>query len=224
MSESAAGPVRRPLRSRGKPWAWALARRLTAWRVSPNLISALSIVFAAAAGLALALAPRAATPLGAALLYLAAAAWMQLRLLANLMDGMVAVEGGLGSKTGELWNDLPDRFADGLVFAGAAYGMPDVPFGVALGWTAAAAAIVTAYVRVLGAAAGGGQHFLGPMAKPHRMAAMTAASLLAAGLAAVDRIWPQRLMAAALAIVLAGCAITMARRLGRIAARLHGGE
>ena len=132
MSELAEAPVRRPLRSRGKPWAWALARRLTAWRVSPNLISSMSIVFAAAAGLALALAPRVDGPLPAAGLYLAAAAGMQLRLLANLMDGMVAVEGGLGSKTGELWNDLPDRFADGLVFVGAAYGLPPLPFGVAL--------------------------------------------------------------------------------------------
>jgi phosphatidylglycerophosphate synthase len=222
MGELAEAPVRRPLRSRGKPWAWALARRLTAWRVSPNLISTMSMVFAAAAGLSLALAPRVEGPaLRAAGLYLAAAAGMQLRLLANLMDGMVAVEGGLGSKTGELWNDLPDRFADGLVFVGAAYGFPGLPFGVALGWTAAAAAIITAYVRVLGAAAGGGQHFVGPMAKPHRMAAMTAASLLAAGLAMVDRIWPQRLMAATLTIILAGCAVTMARRLRRIAAELH---
>jgi len=221
MSEPVDGPVRRPLRSRGKPWAWALARRLTAWRVSPNLISAMSMVFAAAAGVSLALAPRVEGPLAAAALYLAAAAGMQLRLLANLMDGMVAVEGGLGSKTGELWNDLPDRFADGLVFVGAAYGLPELPFGVALGWTAAAAAIITAYVRVLGAAAGGGQHFLGPMAKPHRMAAMTAASLLAAALTAVDRLWSQRLMAAALAIILGGCAVTIARRLKRIAAELR---
>ena len=167
------------------------------------------------------LAIGAAIVLLAAGLYLAAATGMQLRLLANLMDGMVAVEGGLGSKTGELWNDLPDRFADGLVFVGAAYGLPELPFGVALGWTAAAAAIITAYVRVLGAAAGGGHHFLGPMAKPHRMAAMTAASLLAAALTAVDRLWPQRLVAAALAIILAGCAVTIARRLKRIAAELH---
>ena len=221
MSEPAEAPVRRPLRSRGKPWAWALARRLTAWRVSPNLISSLSIVFAAGAGLSLALAPRVDGPFLAGGLYLAAAAGMQLRLLANLMDGMVAVEGGLGSKTGELWNDLPDRFADGLVFVGAAYGLPGLPFGVALGWTAAAAAIVTAYVRVLGAAAGGGQHFLGPMAKPHRMAAMTAASLLAAALSMVDPTWPQRLLAATLALILAGCAVTMARRLSRIAAELR---
>ena len=221
MSEVAEGPVRRPLRSRGKPWAWALARRLTAWRVSPNLISSMSIVFAAGAGLSLALAPRVEGPFLAAGLYLAAAAGMQLRLMANLMDGMVAVEGGLGSKTGELWNDLPDRFADGLVFVGAAYGLPGLPFGVALGWTVAAAAIVTAYVRVLGAAAGGGQHFLGPMAKPHRMAAMTVGALLAAGLSMVDPTWAQRLLAATLMLILAGCAVTMARRLSRIAAELR---
>src|SRR5579864_723077 len=221
MSEVAEAPVRRPLRSRGKPWAWALARRLTAWRVSPNLISSMSIVFAAGARLSLGLAPRVEGPFLAAGLYLAAAAGMQLRLMANLMDGMVAVEGGLGSKTGELWNDLPDRFADGLVFVGAAYGLPALPLGVALGWTVAAAAIVTAYVRVLGAAAGGGQHFLGPMAKPHRMAAMTVGALLAAGLSMVDPTWAQRLLSATLMLILAGCAVTMARRLSRIAAELR---
>jgi phosphatidylglycerophosphate synthase len=214
-------PVRRPLKSRGKPWAWTFARRLTAWRVPPNFISALSIVFGAGAGLCLALAPRVESAISAAAIYAGAAAAIQLRLLANLMDGMVAVEGGLGSKTGELWNDLPDRFADAFVFAGAAYGLPGIPHGVALGWTAAVAAIITAYTRALGAATGGGQHFVGPMAKPHRMAVMTAASLLAAGLATLDRAWPQRLLAAALTMVVLGCGVTMVRRLRRIAATLR---
>ncbi|HVT58420.1 MAG TPA: CDP-alcohol phosphatidyltransferase family protein [Thermoanaerobaculia bacterium] len=221
MTAQADAPARRPLRSRGAPWASALARRLTAWRVPPNLISALSVVFAAAAGLCLWLAPSAASPLGAVACYLGAAAGVQLRLLANLMDGMVAVEGGLGSKTGELWNDLPDRFADAAVLALAGYGLPGIPHGAALGWTAAMAAVITAYVRVLGAAAGAGQHFLGPMAKPHRMAAMTVASLLAAGLAAWNRFWPLRLLMATLALIVLGCAVTIARRLRRIAAELH---
>ncbi len=33
-------------------------------------------------------------------------------LLANLFDGMVAVEGGLGTPSGILFNDFPDRIAD----------------------------------------------------------------------------------------------------------------
>jgi phosphatidylglycerophosphate synthase len=213
--------TRRPLRSRGKPWAWALARRLTAAHVAPNLISALSVIFGAAAGFCLALAPRLDSAGGAALCYLGAAASVQLRLLANLMDGMVAIEGGLGSRTGELWNDLPDRFADALVFIGLGAGLTAIPDGAAWGWATALAAVITAYVRVLGAAAGGGQHFLGPMAKPHRMAAVTIAALLAAGLTAADRVWPQRVLAAAMALVLLGCGVTVVRRLRRIAEQLR---
>jgi len=40
---------------------------------------------------------------------------------------------------------------------------------------AAALAILTAYVRVLGVSVGTPQYYLGPMAKQHRMAALTAA-------------------------------------------------
>jgi len=215
-------PARRPLQSRGKPWAAALARRLTTWRVAPNFISALSVVFAGAAGACLPLAVRAASPAAAALLFLATAAGIQLRLLANLMDGMVAVEGGLGSKTGELWNDLPDRFADALVFAGAAYAQPGSAWGVELGWAAAVLAVITAYVRVLGAAAGAGQHFLGPMAKQQRMATMTAACVLGAALALAGRAaLAAHVLTAALALVVAGAAVTIARRLLTIAGALN---
>lgn len=39
---------------------------------------------------------------------------MQSRLLCNLFDGMVAIEGGKKSANGDLYNDMPDRFADAL--------------------------------------------------------------------------------------------------------------
>jgi phosphatidylglycerophosphate synthase len=217
---SDANAARRPLASRGKPWSWALARRLTAWRVSPNLISGSSAVFTGLAGACFILAPRSSLGAGI-LLYVGAAAGIQLRLLANLMDGMVAVEGGLGSKTGELWNDLPDRFADALVFVGAGYGLPGVWHGTVLGWMAAVAAIITAYVRVLGVASGTPQHFEGPMAKPHRMATMTGAALLAAVLLGVDVLWSVRVVALGLILIIAGCGVTILRRLSRIAAELH---
>jgi phosphatidylglycerophosphate synthase len=219
--EPATAVVRRPLASRGKPWAWALARRLTAWGASPNFISALSVVCAAGAGIAFIAAGRATTALAAAVCYVAAVAGLQLRLLANLMDGMVAIEGGRGSKTGELWNDLPDRFADALVFIGAGYSIPALAAGIPLGWTAAVAAVITAYVRVLGAAAGARQCFLGPAAKPHRMAAMTVAALLAAAVGFSDRTWSADVLAIALLLVVVGCAVTVCRRLVHIAADLR---
>jgi phosphatidylglycerophosphate synthase len=46
-------------------------------------------------------------------LLLTAAIGVPRRLLCNLLDGMVAVAGGLGSPSGQVWNDLPDRIGAG---------------------------------------------------------------------------------------------------------------
>ena len=73
-----------------------------------------------------------------AALYFGAAAMIQLRLVCNLIDGMVAVEGGLGTKTGDVFNDLPDRLADVLLLAGAGYAAREVPHAIELGWLATA--------------------------------------------------------------------------------------
>src|SRR6185295_13029268 len=123
--------------------------------ITPNQISILSIVFAGAAGACLFFVSRA-DKLGAILLLLGAAAGIQCRLLCNLFDGMVAIEGGLKSKAGEIYNELPDRFADALILIGAGYAAPTPVSGPIpwLGWLAATLAILTAYVRALGVSAG----------------------------------------------------------------------
>jgi phosphatidylglycerophosphate synthase len=110
------------------------------------------------------------------LCFLAAATCIQLRLIANLLDGMVAVEGGKGGPTGDLWNEAPDRVADVMILIGAGYAAGSSPM---LGMIAALVAVFVAYVRALGASVGAGQIFLGPMAKPHRMFLMTLMCLLA---------------------------------------------
>jgi len=139
-------------------------------RVSPDLISAASIAVAALGCAVLLGLP--ASPWT----YLACALCVQLRLLCNLLDGMVAIEGGLKSPLGGLWNEVPDRVADSLfiVALGYAAGVPS------LGWLGALAAAVTAYIRVLGGTLLGVQDFRGPMAKPHRMALMTGTLVVAA--------------------------------------------
>lgn len=153
---------RRPITVRGSGWARALARRLAAAGITPNQISVLSIVFAA---------------LGAAALVkggwylIAAALCIQGRLLCNLFDGMVAVEHNKATALGPVYNEFPDRIADSLLLVAAGYGAA-VP---ELGWLAALAAALTAYVRVYGAACGLGHDFRGPMAKQHRMAVLTLA-------------------------------------------------
>ena len=100
---------------------------------------------------------------------LACAAGIQLRLLCNLLDGMVAVEGGRKSKVGVLYNEVPDRVADSLFLVALGYAIA-IPW---LGWLGALAAAVTAYIRVLGGTFGLAQDFRGPLAKQHRMAVMT---------------------------------------------------
>ena len=109
---------RRPLQSRNRAWAIGAAAFLVRSGVGPNAISLASVLFAAAAAAALVAGSRTDDALHAVLM-LAAAAGIQLRLLCNLLDGMVAVEGGRGSKSGEVFNDAPDRAADAILFVAA---------------------------------------------------------------------------------------------------------
>jgi phosphatidylglycerophosphate synthase len=213
--------ARRPLKSRQTRWAVASASWLARHNVSPNAISILSIVFAAAAGGAYAGCRVTASPLVTSGLLVLASAGIQGRLLCNLLDGMVAIEGGKKSRSGEIFNDAPDRVADAIILAAAGYAITLTT----LGWVAAAGALLTAYVRVLGRSLGAGVYFVGPMAKQHRMATMTAANLVAA--LALPWGWsrgPQvaaLALAGALVLIVVGSVVTAARRLVRIVGDLE---
>ncbi len=144
-----------------------------------------------------------------------AALGIQCRLLCNLFDGMVAVEGGKSTRSGELFNEIPDRFSDALSLAGAGYYVSAMPWVVDVGWLAAALAIITAYVRALGASTGAGQHFEGPMAKPQRMAVLTTACV---GEAIFVATWLHGwIMTWSLIIIALGSLITIFRRARNIA-------
>ena len=184
----------------------------------PNHVSGASIVFAAAAGLFLALSlEKSGETCGPFLLI--AAACIQLRLLCNLLDGLLAVEGGLATPTGEIWNDLPDRIADPLILVGAGLAVRALPAGSTLGWVAALLALLTAYVRLLGGSLGLPQSFSGPMAKQHRMFAMTVGCVAAAVESALER-HPWTLWAA-LVVVVVGAAATAFLRTVHIARTLR---
>ncbi len=205
---------RRPLASRKSGWAAYLTKRLAATWVTPNQISMASTVAAAAAGSAFWTSGHADGIVRFSLL-IAAALFCQLRLVCNLLDGMVAIEAGKSAPDGAFWNEFPDRIADILIFVGAGYGAGNP----ALGWAAAALAVLTAYVREHGRACGAPADYCGPMAKQHRMAVMT----LAAGLAALEPLWQGTGLALdmALWVVAIGSAVTALRRASRLVAYLR---
>ena len=160
---------RRPIEARSANWAQKSAQFLANTNISPNQISIASMFFSAIGAYLLMLYPNPAGFVGCALA-------IQARLACNLLDGMVAVEGGKKSPLGQIYNEFPDRIADSLLIAALGYciGMP------VLGWFGALAAALTAYVRVFGGSLGLPQDFRGPMAKQHRMAVITVACLLGA--------------------------------------------
>lgn len=199
---------RRPVAARASGWARAAAARLARSRVTADQVSVASVAFAAAGAALLLWAPAPAGPLGCA-------AAIQARLICNLLDGMVALEGGKKSAFGRLYNEFPDRVADSvlLIALGHAAGWP------ALGWLAALAAALTAYVRVFGATLGQPQDFRGPMAKQHRMAVMTVGCVAAA--AERPLAGSTHALAAALAVIALGALLTCATRTRAIARRLQ---
>ncbi len=164
---------RRPLTTRSAGWAKWLANLLVKYDVSPNFISLLSIL-PALIGAWLLACPN--SPPHAWNTLIAVAICVQLRLLCNMLDGMVAVEGGKQSNLGILYNEIPDRVADSLFIIALGYAV----FEPWLGWLGALLAAKTAYIRVLGGANGLKQDFRGPLAKPHRMFVMTLGCLLGA--------------------------------------------
>jgi phosphatidylglycerophosphate synthase len=202
--------ARRPLKTRERELAKKFAKWLSSQAITPNQISMFSLVFAFLAGVCLLAIPnsigadRWALPLFSAI-------FIQLRLLCNLLDGMVAVEGGKQSHSGELFNDIPDRFADAIILVSAGYAITLVSWGGALGWCVALLAVMTAYIRTLAVSVGAPANFQGPMAKPHRMALLTVACLftLAENLLGSQ----QYALLIALLLMLIGCLVTLYRRI-----------
>lgn len=207
---------RRPLKTRGWRFFQNIAARLASAGITPNAISMSSVVFATAAGITLAATDMVEDHFTRQALWLASGVLIQLRLIANLLDGMVAIEGGKASAVGEIYNEVPDRISDSAILIGAGYA-----FGgdTTLGLMAALVAVFVAYVRAFGASVGAGQVFVGPCAKPQRMAIMTL-------LCVVSALLPQkfygspdaiRLAEGTLGLIVVGGVVTAIRRLRTIA-------
>jgi phosphatidylglycerophosphate synthase len=206
---------RRPIATRNRKWAQAATIWLASRNVSPNAISIAGMCACILAGIALGVTSIS----DYRILWIIAALGAQLRLTANMLDGMVALASGHASKTGELYNEVPDRVSDAAVFIGAGFAWGG---NITLGYIATILSIFTAYVRAAGKIAGASNEFCGPMAKQHRMFAITLICLYAAF---TPRSWQVMafndsqigLMTVGLVIIIAGCAITVIRRLSRIA-------
>ncbi|WP_415767282.1 CDP-alcohol phosphatidyltransferase family protein [Pseudomonas sp. ZB1P45] len=200
---------RRPIKTRSAGWAKRITDILVKRDISPNQISVASIAFAFAGVVALNIDSGVIGSICCAI-------GIQLRLLCNLFDGMVAIEGGKKSDIGSLYNEFPDRIADSLLIVGLGYAIGQSD----LGWFAALAAALTAYVRVFGGSIGLKQTFIGPMAKQHRMAVMTAGLLLNAIEANVYG--TRYVLLIALAVIAIGSVATCVTRTLAIARQLKG--
>jgi phosphatidylglycerophosphate synthase len=204
---------RRPIATRNRKWAQAATAWLAARRVSPNAISIAGMGACVIAGIALG----ATSIADYRILWIIAALGAQLRLTANMLDGMVALASGRDSKVGELYNEVLDRISDAAVFIGAGFAWGG---NIALGYIATILAIFTAYVRAAGKIAGAPNEFCGPMAKQHRMFVITLICLYSA---VTPRSWQMiafndsqiGLVTLGLGVIVVGSVITVMRRISR---------
>ncbi len=210
---------RRPIATRNRKWAQDATAWLASRNVSPDAISIAGMCACIVAGIALGMTSIA----DYRILWLIAALGAQLRLTANMLDGMVAIASNRTSKTGELYNEVPDRISDAAVFIGAGFAWGG---NVTLGYIATILAIFTAYIRAAGKIAGAPNEFCGPMAKQHRMLIITLVCVYAA---ITPRSWQMitfnnsqiGVMTLGLVVIILGCVITVVRRVARIADALR---
>lgn len=205
---------RRPLASRETRLAQRIAKSLAKTSITPNQISYGSMIAAALSlGCFYAFATSAINLSGTWLIL--AACFCQLRLACNLFDGMVAIEAGKQTPDGAFWNEFPDRIADILIIVGLGVAAGNVT----LGWVAAALAILTSYVRELGKGIDNVVDFIGPMAKPHRMALVTIVCVVATLLS-----WwfpATTILYWGLLVLIFGTTLTVLRRSTRILNRVN---
>jgi len=208
---------RREVKSRNNSVFHKLSRCLIKIGLMPNHISIASVLFGGLGFYGFYLMAKEQIGLGVLL----ALFGIQLRLICNLIDGLMAVEGKLSSPQGELYNDVPDRFSDWLLILGAGLVLKVFPYGWELAWTAAIFAILTAYIRVLGASQGVGSDFGGPMAKQHRMAILNLALLGSLIEHYAFNHFTGISLYVSILVILIGSILTCALRLGRIAKKLN---
>lgn len=159
---------RRPIKSRDHKFAKKITNLLIKLKISPNTISVFSIVFSTIGMLSIITMKKDITIFNTIIAIIG----IQGRLLCNLFDGMVAIDGNTSSLVGDIYNELPDRISDTLLLLPLGYIGITHPYAVELAWSGVFLALFTAYVRGFGTALGI-TTFKGIMAKQKRMALLT---------------------------------------------------
>lgn len=227
---------RRPIADSLRKTASLSVRLCVKWHIHPNTVSMLSIV--ASAGAAICFWQSGQQPW----LVVPAAAFCYLRLWFNMLDGMVALASNKASKLGEVFNEMPDRASDVIIFAGVAHSGLCEPV---LAYWAIIMALAVAYVGTFGQAVGVGRQFGGVMSKPWRMVFLHVGSWAALGMAywkasdhgrsrgygmdiiasyMNDRLWVEMdltVMDWTLILIILGCVQTLGVRLWRIVSALR---
>jgi phosphatidylglycerophosphate synthase len=207
-------PSRRPIADALRRTAYGAVRVCLRWDVHPDVISYASMVVSTAA--AVCFWRSSDSPW----LLLIAPVLCYVRLWCNMLDGMVALASGKASPRGEILNELPDRISDVVIFAGVAHSGWCAPL---LGYWSAIWALLTAYVGVLGQAAGVQREFSGLMAKPWRIVVLHAGAwgtTLAVGTGGPLMFGGLTILDWACVVVIAGCMETVVVRLRRVLAAL----
>jgi phosphatidylglycerophosphate synthase len=197
------------LRDRSEVVAGPLAAAAESWGLTPNQLSAISLIFAAAA---------------AAFYYLSASqSWMLyiaalmvlLNALFDLMDGALARRTGKADPKGDFLDHVIDRYADMLILAGMVFA-GYVPWPV--GFLAAIGIMLTSYIGTQAQALQLGRYYGGIMGRADRLAAIIIAT-------AANALYPQPIaglpiLGWLIAAVMLSSHITALQRFGHIWRRL----
>lgn len=178
-----------------------LVSSLACTGVTPNQITVAALLLSIVEGAAVGWSE------GAAWALLAMPVVLFVRMALNAMDGMLAKEHDMQSKTGAMLNEMGDVLSDTALY---------LPLVLVAGlggfWVVAfvIGAILTETAGILGAQLGGGRRYDGPMGKSDR-AFVVGALCLAAGLGIDPEPWGEWVMIAASALA----AWTVLRRIRR---------
>jgi len=205
---------RRPLRARDAGFWIPTAYFLVRCGLTPNAISIIGLAAGIIAGLLFASTSFVEPGIHQRMIWLLAVAAVLFRGACNIMDGVMAVETGMSTPVGILWNEVPDRISDAAALIGAGYAFGGDPV---LGWGAALAAVLISYIRVQCRVAGLPMDYSGPMAKPMRMLVVCGAAVW---MAVLPQSWypgwgpggEWGVMVPALVLIIAGGVITVIRR------------